>query len=74
VGAALLTAVLLGRGEDWCWSLLRLLSRPLRMLAAVDALPVSPPRRLPVPPVIDAPSLLLLANSQSRRGPPCVAG
>ncbi len=73
VVAALLTAMLLRRGEDWCWALVELLTRPLMLLAAAEVPPPTPPRRRPGPSLTGATRLLLLADSQSRRGPPCLA-
>jgi hypothetical protein len=73
--AALTAALLLRRGESWCWRLVALLSRPVQIARVFGAHPVpasaarsvqSPDRPLP------ALRSLLLADAQPRRGPPAV--
>jgi hypothetical protein len=73
VVAAMLTAMVLRRGEDWCWSLVRLLTRPWRLLLDVRLPLAQAPLRLGVPLVAKAGHLLLLSDSQPRRGPPALA-
>ena len=74
--AAVTTALLLRQGESWCWRLVALLSRPVKVGRVFDA-------RRPVPasgarsvqsgdgllPVLRS---LLLADAQPRRGPPAL--
>lgn len=70
--AALLTALLLRRGETWCWRLAALIASPMRT-AQLLAAPVAVP---PVPsavgvdhgPMVRPASRLV--HSQARRGPP----
>jgi hypothetical protein len=69
VCAALVTALLLRRGEDWCWALVRLLTMPLAMVRAVGGR-LTQRRHLAAPRLSYARELLLLADCQSRRGPP----
>ena len=68
--AALVAAVLLGRGEEWCWALWDLVRRPLG-LPAVLAVPVlgrpEPTAGWVLPRRVD---LAVLAGSLDRRGPP----
>lgn len=71
--ASLATALLLCRGESWCWRLVALLNRPMQVVQLLGAGPVpgsgagsvqSGQRPLPVL------RSLLLADAQPRRGPP----
>jgi hypothetical protein len=73
--AALGAALVLRRGESWCWRLVALLGRPVLAVRAFDDLAVpdvglGPARtvesRLPVL------RSLLLADAQPRRGPPAL--
>lgn len=73
--AAVLTALLLRRGESWCWRVTDLLSRPVRAGRAL-ALPGMPPRRAAGQRSTGRVAALrpcLLAWVQPRRGPPAVA-
>lgn len=71
--AALVTAILLRRGEDWCWRLVGLVARPL-VAGAFWPAPVS--RGSGPRPALDVAVPLfrtqLLADAQPRRGPPWV--
>jgi hypothetical protein len=72
VAAAVLTGLLLRRGEAWCWQLALLVTGPVR---AVRLFASPPPPATPVwRPVSDdrRPSLLslLLVYAAPRRGPP----
>jgi hypothetical protein len=73
VGAAVLAAVLLRRGEQWCLSLVDLLGRPVRAIRMV-VVPLPRQRRLPVqaPPPSGA-RTRHLSPSLSRRGPPALS-
>lgn len=71
--AALVTALVLRRGEDWCWALTALMTRPWAS-GPVRGLPLASMRlRLGVPMVAHAQHELLLSGSQPRRGPPVLA-
>jgi hypothetical protein len=69
--AAMLTAMLLRRGEDWLWGLVALLARAWRAVRIAAARPVDPTHAsagsLPgeVPAALD-----LLEHEVARRGPP----
>jgi hypothetical protein len=69
--AAVLTAWLLRRGEDWLWSLVALLTRAWRVVRATAEEPVA---TVPAPAMSrsgDVPALLhLLEDAVARRGPP----
>jgi hypothetical protein len=73
--AASVTALLLSHGESWCWRLAALLGRPLQVarVLAEHSVPVG---RVSCVPTTDGllPVLrsLLLADAQSRRGPPAL--
>jgi hypothetical protein len=73
--AASATALLLSRGESWCWRLVALVSRPVRA-ARVFGEHSAPLRRVPrvSSPSSPLPVLrsLLLADAQARRGPPAL--
>jgi len=72
VAAAVLTALALRRGEDWCWRLVDLLRRPLtatgsgRLPLPRLTLPVRSPRSV-------RPARILLSSTVRRRGPPGAA-
>jgi hypothetical protein len=73
--AALGTAVLLRRGESWCWRLVALLGRPAQVARLFSTRPVLRPVARLVPAPDSAPALLrslLLADAQPRRGPPAL--
>ena len=73
--AALVTAVLLSRGESWCWRLVALLSRPVHVAALLTArTPQAFGAPSPAPAVGSLPVLrsLLLGDAQPRRGPPAL--
>jgi hypothetical protein len=69
--AVLITALLLRRGEQWCWAPARALARPLRIALLAGAPPVPPRSGLPVtgqrP---SSPRSLMLAAALPDRGPP----
>jgi hypothetical protein len=73
--AAGTAALLLRRGESWCWRLVALLSRPVHAARVFDerALPASPSRSVQL---TDGPLPVLrslqLADAQPRRGPPAL--
>jgi hypothetical protein len=69
--AAVLSALVLRRGEEWSWRLLDLVGRPVRR-AALELRPLSTPPRRPAAPTRAIPVLRsrLLLDVQSRRGPP----
>jgi len=71
--AASVTALLLSRGESWCWRLVALLGRPARAVR-LYAEHSAPHRRVPRMPSPSSQSTalrcLLLADAQPRRGPP----
>lgn len=70
--AAVLSALLLRRGEEWSWRLLDLVIGPIRGAFALQLrrLP-SPPRRVPAPTsAVPVAVSRLLRDVQSRRGPP----
>jgi hypothetical protein len=69
--AALITALLLRRGEQWCWAPARALARPLRIALLAGAPPVPPRSRLPVTGQRPhSPRSLMLAAALPDRGPP----
>jgi hypothetical protein len=71
--AAFGAALLLRRGESWCWQLLALLSRPVHVALLYAARPVSlvAGRRLPIgDPQVAVLRSLLFGETQPRRGPP----
>jgi hypothetical protein len=73
--AALATAVLLRRGESWCWRLVALLGRPAQVMRLFAAPPVAASRARLAPATKGATALLrslLLADAQPRRGPPAL--
>lgn len=73
--AALVTAVLLRRGESWCWRLVALLSRPVQVARVFSTRPKLKPVARLVAAADGAPALLrslLLADAQPRRGPPAL--
>jgi hypothetical protein len=73
--AALVTAVLLRRGESWCWQLVALLDRPAGLVRLFAASPVPVSRARPVLGVDGALAVLRslrLATAQPRRGPPAL--
>jgi hypothetical protein len=73
--AAFVTAVLLRRGESWCWRLVALLGRPAQVARLFTTRSVLRPVARLVPAADDAPALLrslLLADAQPRRGPPAL--
>ncbi len=73
--AAVVTAVLLSRGESWCWRLVALLSRPVHVAALLTArTPQAFGAPSPAPAVGSLPVLrsLLLGDAQPRRGPPAL--
>jgi hypothetical protein len=72
LGAAVATAVVLRRGEQWCQALVGLLARPLRAVA-LTVLPLPLRRRLPVRGPARVPVRTRLASSLSRRGPPVLS-
>jgi hypothetical protein len=73
--AACVTALLLSRGEAWCWRLMALLSRPVQVVRWFDthSVPATGPGCVPSG---EGPSSslrsLLLADAQPRRGPPAL--
>jgi hypothetical protein len=69
VGAAVVAAALLRRGELWCQSLLHVLGRPVRAVL-LAALPVPRPPRPTAHPAPATGHHLQLSHSLSRRGPP----
>ena len=69
--AALLTALLLRRGEDWLWSLVALVTRAWRVVRAAAEEPVAAARARAMTRSGDVPALLhLLEHAVARRGPP----
>lgn len=73
--AALVTAVLLRRGESWCWRLAALLSRPMHVARVFTARTVPASRDRLVPSADGSLAVLrslLLADGQPRRGPPAL--
>ena len=69
--AALLTALLLRRGEDWLWSLVALLARAWRVVRAAAEEPLAAARTPAMFRLGDVPALLdLLEHAVARRGPP----
>lgn len=72
VGAAVLAAALLRRGELWCQALVHVLGRPLRAVLLV-ALPVPRPVLATAHPAPASGHRLHLAHSLSRRGPPALS-
>lgn len=69
--AALLTALLLRRGEDWLWSLVALLARAWRVVRAAAEEPMTAARTRAMSRSGDVPPLLdLLEHAVARRGPP----
>ena len=67
--AALATALLLRRGEDWLWSLVALLARAWRVVCVAAEGPVARARAMSR--AGDVPALLqLLEHAVARRGPP----
>jgi hypothetical protein len=73
--AALVTAVLLRRGESWCWRLVALLGRPAQAARLFRTRPVLATRARLVLGTDRGPALLLsllLVDAQPRRGPPAL--
>jgi len=73
--AALVTAVLLRRGESWCWRLVALLGRPVQVARLFSTRPMLKRVARLVAAADGAPALLrslLLADAQPRRGPPAL--
>jgi hypothetical protein len=73
--AALVTAVVLRRGESWCWRLVALLARPAQVARLFSTRPALKPVARLLPAADGAPALLrslLLADAQPRRGPPAL--
>jgi hypothetical protein len=73
--AAGVTALLLSRGESWCWRLVALLGRPVQVARWFDTHPVPATGAQSVPSGDGPLSLLralLLADAQPRRGPPAL--
>jgi hypothetical protein len=73
--AAIATAVLLSRGESWCWRLVALLSRPVHLVRLLTArtLPAFGARSLsPAVGSLAVLRSLLLGHAQPRRGPPAL--
>jgi hypothetical protein len=73
--AAGVTALLLTRGESWCWRLVTLLGRPVLVARWMDRRvgPIARPALLPLGhPRLLLLRSLLLADSQPRRGPPAL--
>ncbi len=69
--AALVTALLLRRGEDWLWSLVALLARAWRVARVAAEGPVAAPHAQALSRSGDVPALLqLLEHAVARRGPP----
>jgi hypothetical protein len=69
--AAVLTAWLLRRGEDWLWSLVALLTRAWRVVSAAAEEPVAAVPARAMSRSGDVPALLhLLEDAVARRGPP----
>ena len=69
--AALLTALLLRRGEDWLWDLVALLARAWRVVRIASDEPVAVDRSRAMPRSGDVPAVLdLLEHAVARRGPP----
>ncbi len=68
LAAALLTAVLLRRGEDWLWALLELVTRGRRAPAAPPVVRAGAP--LPFDGTVLAPLPSPYRSSEPRRGPP----
>ena len=69
--AALVTALLLRRGEDWLESLVALVTRAWRVVRAAAEEPVAAARARAVTRSGDVPALLhLLEHAVARRGPP----
>ena len=71
--AALVTAVLLRRGENWCWAVVRLLRTPLSLPSELPPLLTTPRARVAPPWISPAVRRVLLVDSRSRRGPPATA-
>ena len=69
VTAALLTSLLLRRGEDWCWSLVDLLTRAWRTVRLLLP-PVPAPRRTGCPTTVTPSVEDRLSACLPRRGPP----
>jgi hypothetical protein len=69
--AAVLSALVLRRGEEWSWRLLDLVTGPMRG-ATLELLPLPGPQRRPVQPTRTRPvrRSRLLSDVASRRGPP----
>jgi hypothetical protein len=69
--AAVLSALVLRRGEEWSWRLLDLVTGPIRG-AALELSPLPTPPHRPFAPtrVRPVPRSRLLADVASRRGPP----
>jgi hypothetical protein len=69
--AALLTALLLRRGEDWLWGLVALLARAWRVVRVAAEEPVGAPRTRAMSRSGDVRAVLhLLEHAVARRGPP----
>lgn len=72
--AALVTALLLRRGEDWLWSLVALLARGWRVVRVAAEGPVAAAGARAMSRSGDVPALLhLLEHAVARRGPPELA-
>jgi hypothetical protein len=70
--AALVTGLVLRRGEDWCWRLVDLLTRPVQAAALRPPPLPTLPRLLTAPRAVPAGRAGLLADVAPRRGPPAV--
>jgi hypothetical protein len=71
LAAALLTALLLRRGEDWLWGLVGLLARAWRAARIAAARPLDATRALAGRQPGEVPAALgLLEHAVARRGPP----
>ena len=69
--AALMTALLLRRGEDWLWGLVELLARAWRVVRVAAAEPVAAAGQRAMPRSGGVPAVLaLLEHAVARRGPP----
>jgi hypothetical protein len=69
--AALLTALLLRRGEDWLWGLVALLARACRVVRVAAEEPVAAAHSRAMPRSGDVRATLdLLEHAVARRGPP----
>ena len=69
--AALLTALLLQRGEAWLWGLVELLARAWRVVRVAAVVPVAAAGQRAMSRSGDVPAVLaLLEHAVARRGPP----